>query len=350
VNKSTILTVLIVSSLSHAADLKDPFLRDDDVSGASVEVRVNVDNAGNYVYQYDVLSPETSTGYILSFDLDVTCGEPVDQKGFAPADYQTGRTSDRSEGIPHVPVAIDAPSGQAASPSLTAASRASWMVAMPPGGSSVGLTVVSPYPPGDRTYWLIPSVDYGWDEYDYETALKSENRDSIPWINDWTVSGIVAGPACPGDEYPDDGDGNEDSIFFGTLFEGEVEAQNQLLTYSAPLQDQFHQADGPRELEMIIHCHADIDPKSFVVTPQRHGIRALFHPVPGTSETIRLPLDVGKNRIELQVRRRFAPPVKPGQSGAVFAGGGGSSLDKDVFVVRVPVDSSAPGQGKGSNK
>ena len=60
-SKSTILTVLIVSSLSHAADLKDPFLRDDDVSGASVEVRVNVDNAGNYVYQYDVLSPETST-------------------------------------------------------------------------------------------------------------------------------------------------------------------------------------------------------------------------------------------------------------------------------------------------
>lgn len=199
--KRTILFAILMPAVTFAGELKDPFLRDDDISGTQVEVEVSVDPAGNYVYTYDISSPDTNTGYILSFDLDVTCDEVVDQKGFSPADYQTDRTSNRSEEIPHVPVAIDAPYGQAGSPALTAASLASWMLAMNPGGEALGLTVVSPYPPGDRAYRLVPSPNYKWDEYDYEAAFASDDRESLPWIEDWTVSRITTGPACPGDEH-----------------------------------------------------------------------------------------------------------------------------------------------------
>lgn len=161
---------------------------------------------------------------------------------------------------------------------------------------------------------------------------------------------MTTGPACPGEEYPDDGGGDDGTRFPGALFAGETDELNQLLTYSKPLQDQFHQADGARELEMVIHYHADIDPKTFVVTPQRHGIGKLFHPAPGTNETVRLPLDAGKNRIELQVKRNSTSPGKSGQRPTDPAARGTVNLDKDVFVVRVPADTASPGQGKGSNK
>ena len=345
----------LVSACPATAELKDPYTRDDDLSYSIVNVETQVRSDGQYLYSYEVHSPELNTGYILSFAIDLSCDAPLASPGFNPEQEEF----DPSAGFPdsystdgnHVPVLVEADWGQAAGKDIRADNHVDWAVTLEPGQSSTGLRLISPYPPGARTYVLAASETYKWEEYDYDSvAWGADATDALPWSDDWTVTGMTTGPACPGEEYPDNGGGDDGTRFPGALFEGETDELNQLLTYSEPLQDQFHSADGARELEMVIHYHADIDPKTFVVTPQRHGIGKLFHPVPGTSETVRLPLDAGKNRIELQVKRSTMPPGKSGQRPPGPAAHRGVNMDKDVFVVRVPVDTTSPGQGKGSNK
>lgn len=184
---------------------------------------------------------------------------------------------------------------------------------------------------------------YREEEWDYSGL--EEDDDAVPWTADFTVTGITTGPACPGEEYPDDGGGGGEARFPGSLFAGESELINELLTYSAPLVDQFHLTAGTHELEMTIHYHEDIDPRTFRVTPEKQQLRRLFNPRPGTSETVRLPLDPGKNRLQLQVQSRFVPPGQSDRPAREVRGRDGVSLDKDVFVIRVPT--ADPGSVKG---
>lgn len=353
--KNVALLTLSTIGSGAIAELKDPYSRDDDISHAVVSVDVQVRSDGQYVYEYEVHSPELNTGYVSALIIDISCDDSLSPPGFNP----DTETFDPSAGLPssfspdgkHVPAIIEAEWGQAGITGIQADNRASWGVTLEPGQSATGLRMISPNGPGSRMYTLNSSEDYKWGEYDYDSvAWGTDATDTLPWGDDWTVTGMTTGPACPGEEYPDNGGGDDGTRFPGALFAGETDELNQLLTYSRPLQDQLHQADGARELEMVIHYHADIDPKTFVVTPQRHGISKLFHPAPGTSETVRLPLDAGKNRIELQVKRNSTPPGKSGQRPTDPAARGGVNLDKDVFVVRVPADTASPRQGKGSNK
>ncbi|WP_018231199.1 hypothetical protein [Thioalkalivibrio thiocyanodenitrificans] len=168
-------------------------------------------------------------------------------------------------------------------------------------------------------------------EYDYSDL---DHDEDVPWTDDFTVTGITTGPACPGEEYPDDGT-EPDVRFPGSPFRGQPDQLNELLTYSAPLRDQFHVEAGTHEFEMTIHYHETIDPRSFRVTPERNQLRRLFNPRPGTSETVRIPLEPGKNRIELQVQSQFTPPGRATTPPRETRGREGVSLDRDVFVIRV---------------
>lgn len=340
----SICILLLANHSASAAELLDPLLRDDDISATAVNVAVSRDNAGNYIYLYSLSAGETNTGKVLSFVLDIACEDPVDAGGFNPQDYQTSRSKDLSEDIPHVPAAIDVPYGQAASPTITVDSLASWGVALNAGEDAEGLKVVSPRPPGDRAFKLVPSVDYRWDEYDYEAVMGVVEPELIPWTDDWTVTGVIAGPACPGQEYPDDGDGSP--RFAGTLVRSDREDTNELLTYSAPLVDQFGVEDGASSVEMTIHYAENIDPKTFRVTPASLGLAKLFHPEPGGAETVTLPLTSGKNRIQFQVKA-----VRDEHVGGVSgkAPKAGVREDKDIFVIRVPALAEEP-PGKGQKK
>jgi hypothetical protein len=333
---------------SAADPLKDPRLRDEDLAATAVSVEVTRNANGMYVYTYDVEAPLENTGQIRAFILDIACGEGVDPKGFDPKDYPSNARPSASEDGKHIPVAIDAPRGEAAAFGINAANSAHWMVVLKPGQASRGLTLVSPYPPGSRIYSLRPSIRYGEEQWDYSDI--EEDDPTIPWIDDWTVTGLTTGPACPGQEYPDNGgDGPGDDRFAGSPFAGQSDQLNELLTYSTPLKDQFHLPAGSRELEMTIHYHESIDPRTFRVSPENNQLCRLFTPKPGTSETVRLPLKPGKNRIELQVQTQFVPPGQQRASGSEAAGRGGVSMDRDVFVIRVPADDEAPGKGgKGS--
>ncbi|QKT02803.1 hypothetical protein HUS23_02740 [Ectothiorhodospiraceae bacterium 2226] len=340
-------------SLVDAAELKDPRLRDDDISPTKISVEVTRNAHGHFVYSYDLDMPEGSTGQVRTFALAIGCAEAVDPRGFDPSDYPSkammGNFS--SDGL-HVPAAIDAPWGQAGPLAIAESNRAHWGVAAPPGSLRRGLQLISPYPPGPREYRLIPSLNYNWSEWDYDSVDKDDP--DVPREDDMTVAGITTGPACPGEEYPDDGgsEGPGDGIrFAGSPFSSQHELRNDLLTYSAPLRDQFHVPSGTRELELIIHYHEAIDPRTFRVTPMQGQARRLFNPQPGSSETVRIPLQPGKNRIELQVQEAFVPPGRrEGSEAAADRGRGGVAMDRDVFVIRVGTAESATDKGRGKTQ
>jgi hypothetical protein len=323
-------TVLVGAALPvYAETLKDPHLRDDDISLTRVSVDVDINAHGHYVYTYDLHMPSENTGMVRTFVLDISCANQMDSRGFDPQHYLSDVRISSRDGR-HVPVAVDAPYGQAASFSISVANAVRWLLGARPGESAVGLQLVSPYPPGARQYSLIPSMVYRHDEYDYSDT---DMDTGVPWEDDFTVTAITTGPACPGEEYPDNGD--DAPRFLGSPFPGQPELNNALLSYSAPLRDQFHVDAGVRELEMTIHYHEDIDPRTFVVTPEKNLLRRLFNPRPGGSETVRIPLEPGKNRIELQVQTAFTPPGQGETPPREARGRGGVAMDRDVFVIRV---------------
>ncbi|QKT02797.1 hypothetical protein HUS23_02710 [Ectothiorhodospiraceae bacterium 2226] len=341
--------LLLGASVINAAERKDPRLRDDDISPTTISVDVTRNAHGHYAYTYDLLMPESNTGQVNGFVLAIGCTEAVDARGFDPSDYPSDSKGNFSRDGWHVPVAIDAPKDASRDFAISETNWVHWGVYARPGASRLGLQLISPYPPGPREYRLVPSINYNWNEWDYSDV--DEETPDVPWIDDMTVAGITAGPACPGEEYPDDGGGNgpgDGSRFAGSPFSSQHELRNDLLTYSAPLRDQFHVPAGTRELELIIHYHEAIDPRTFRVTPMQGQARRLFNPQPGSSETVRIPLQPGKNRIELQVQEAFLPPGQRDSSEtASNRGRGGVAMDRDVFVIRVGTAESAPGRGLG---
>jgi len=164
----------------------------------------------------------------------------------------------------------------------------------------------------------------GWD---YATHNPDEDP-SVPWTADFTVSGITRGPACPGEE-----EFVEPPRFPGTLYPNESEAVNAVLTYSEPLRDRFHADTGTMSLTLTIHYAEEIDPKSFRVLPAKHNLQRFFNPEPGASETVVLPLEEGKNKIQLQAKAKSLPRTKRKEGG--MYGGRGPDMDQDDFEVRV---------------
>lgn len=188
------LALLLPAPSAIAADLADPGTRNEDLSATTVDVNVDISNAGLYVYTYSVTAGARNTGKISEFAVDISCEEATDPKEFSPSDFPTSSMVSASADGKHVPVALDAPEGQSFQTGVAASNEAMWSVMLEPSESSTGLKIISPYPPGMRRYTLYPSVDYNMDSYDYE-GLDPEDP-TIPWIDDWTVHGITTGPAC----------------------------------------------------------------------------------------------------------------------------------------------------------
>lgn len=335
------LIVWSVLTAEHAMGqetLKDPFTRDDDLSGTAVKFDVNLTAENHYEYIYDLSAPDSNTGQVHSFIVDLSCDEEPASKGFSASDFDFHTADDVTENDKHVPVAVRAPYGQAAAAALTVKNRISWFVSMSPGDNSQGLGLVSPYPPGDRSYQLRASSSYREDEYDYsimrEIMLDEEgDYPPLPTVDDWSVNGTTIGPACPGEEDPDFE--VEPTTFAGTIFSGEPEANNQVLTYSSPLKDQLRLPETRRNVVIRVHYADNMDPRSFKVTPKKGGLKGLFSPEPGTQEQVEIPLKPGKNRIQFQASTEFVPPGKADEPAQDVVGRRGVPVDRDVFVFRV---------------
>jgi hypothetical protein len=304
----------------------DPRLRDEDISGTGVSVVVSRDASGNFDYEYRLSASRQNLGLALLFKVDLTCPGPGDGSGLPLQPQGEGYLGDASAGE-HAPVNVMADVGSASSYGLSVANEAQWGTAVSPGENVAGLRLKSPNGPIPRRYILLPSMapTAPWDYSDVDPS-----DETIPWVDDFTVAGVTEGPGCE----PAPAPLSESARFAGTPFPHELGGLNDLLSYSEPLRDRLHAALGEGSFALTIHYRDDIDPSSFEVTPASDGIRRLFNPQPGTSQTVYLPLAAGKNLFRLSAHTRFTLRGQDKGSGA--GGRQGASGDIDVFEVRVP--------------
>lgn len=189
-----------LSAESRPAETRDPKTRFDDITQTTVAADVSVNGAGHYVYTYEINAPTTNTGYITSFLLHIGCDKDVADQEFDPALYgAVERSFSDSENF--VPVAAFSPQTPLLEPGISYNNYLHFITPLLPGARIGELTVVSPMPPGDRTFRLVPDGEYRISKFDYPPDIEGYADLPYPWVEDWAVTGTTTGPACPGDEY-----------------------------------------------------------------------------------------------------------------------------------------------------
>ena len=176
-----------------AVERKDPRTRDEDISGAVLSVDYFARADGLIEYVYRLQSPPTNKGIILDLDIELACEEPFAAVELPfPADAQ-GYDFPPQDAVPHTPVAVIGDFGSAFSYGIASDGSASWGLFLKPGEVRDGLRLISPARPGMRNYRLIPAMDN-----DESWSYPPQPDSSIPWIDEFTVSGTIAAPGCPG--------------------------------------------------------------------------------------------------------------------------------------------------------
>ena len=272
-----------------AQELLDPFTRDEDISGTEVTVEVNEIAGGFYEYVYRVAAPISNKGKVQHFSIDLSCELDFGEVTFPVPPDPLFRAKDISSEVPYVPVQMYHDPVHTGWMIIGARGQVLWLISLKPGEAGDQYRLVSPAPPGLRPYRLVPS--WASDAYDYDD-LSQEEVDTVPWIHTFTVTGMIEAPACA---LPTDPPDPEPELFLGS---GE-ESSNALLTYSEPLRDQMHVPSTKEDFTVTIFYGEAIDPQTFKVQPG--WAKRFFNPVPGTRETVTIPLRESVNRIHFEV-------------------------------------------------
>lgn len=337
-------STLNLASAQEATFLRDPRLRDEDISATSLLVTTRRLENGFYEYVYDVVSPSSNLGTLSVYGVDVGCELDFGNVGFPEPPYKYVRR-DASDGK-HVPVqaygGIRSDTGrQGGGAGISLSNQVIWTVNLRPGNSIQGLRILSPAPPGPRAYRF--TVDMNVDDLEPDGSGWNypafQDDDTVPWIPDFEVRGITTGPACalpPPNEPPPPPSGG---TFAGSAERSESDAVNRLLSYTAPLRDRFHVEPGVTMVTMTIHYSAEIDPKTFRVEPG--WARPLFNPSAGATETVVLPLRDKKSLFQLEAKSvKDKVPRKRDELDQSYT-------DRDVFEVRqTPVLKAPPGKSR----
>lgn len=193
-----LLGILLFGQLLQAQELLDPRLRDDSIGDTEIAVEVETLPSGIYQYTYKLTSSNENKGRILNFSLSIDCKIALDETGMPVAQTTKTYMGDASNGE-HLPVVFDFSASQYAYfHGIGPDNTAHWLVGMNPGETSEGLRLFSPAPPQQIPYTLTPSMDTeGWDYSSYE-----EDDLTVPWIEDFTVTGMTEGPGCPTEAPP----------------------------------------------------------------------------------------------------------------------------------------------------
>ena len=325
--------ILVLSSSQNWAQDLDPKTRSEDISGSTIAVDISRNESGHYVYDYTFTNGTFSESAIGAFQLHIQC-ERVDESEFDPAGYVAGQDVMAPAGS-YSPVAVVTPSGEAAMWGISFDGFAWWAVNNAPGVQGT-VRLISPFPPKERTYDLVPSWGQNYDLYDYSEV--KDDQEDIPWIDDFTVTGMIKGPGCTSIQEPPD---PENGAFAGTQKGKESNEENALLTYSAPLRSQFAVPAGAKTIEFVVHYAPNIDPDSFkakINSIKWDEVEALFRVDPGTHQIVSIPLG---NHNYLKVKIEVSGLCGDGGEGgsdcvqAVDGSKSKASLkDKDEFKIR----------------
>ena len=180
-----------------AVERKDPRTRNEDISAAvlSVDHFTRADGLIEYVYRLE--SPASNKGIILDLDIELACEESFAAVELPLPDDAQGYEFPPQDAAPHTPVAVIGDFGSSFSYGIASDGSASWGLFLRPGEVRGGLRLISPAQPGMRNFRLIPAIDN-----DESWNYPSQPDPGIPWIDEFTVSGTIAAPGCPGAAQP----------------------------------------------------------------------------------------------------------------------------------------------------
>jgi len=319
------------------ADLKDPLYRDEDISNTEISADYSIRSDGLFEYTYKVVSDGSNKGIISRLLIGLECFEEVEPASSLPGPPANEAYDGNSAEKPIVPSRVLAEYGSSGSFGITASGEAIWSLYQKPGETTQGLKIVSATEPGLRRYRLVPFMDNNPNVWDYESYDAHDPR--LPWIEDFTVTGMIAGPSCPGVTPP-----LEEEVFFGNRPGRETKETNRLLAYTAPLKNRLH-VDGKKTFAMTVRYGDDIDPKSFHVQPG--WLQPHFHPYPGAEETVEIPLKRHRTKVQLEVH----PAKATGPEASRRKGNEAhhSRKDRDVFEVRHDGIAPKPRAGRGKD-
>ena len=316
-----IISVFMVFKLEVSiAEQKDPKLRDENISATKVSVKYFMRQDGLMEYVYTINSPLENKGILGMFLIDLMCSNQFEAVSLPYADGKEGYLGESGiKGSPYTPVAIHADYGSASPYGITTFGSAMWGLYHIPGSKSAGLRLITTAKPGMRAYSIEPYMDN-----DASWAYPKEPDPAIPWIPDFTITGMIAGPGCPGVTEPP----GETNLFAGTGFRVEPENINKLLQYRTPQKDRFHVDAGTKETILHIFYSDDIDEKTFKVQPAY--LKHYFNPVAGSDEKVTLPLKKARNKMKLSVHttKSLGTTRKENESHHSYK-------DTDVFEIRV---------------
>jgi hypothetical protein len=186
--------VFLAATRVSAQDLLDPKMRDEDISAVQASVEVIQRGDGLYEYVYEVFSPASNKGTVTAFSIGLRCAEP-----FSPVDLPSppagadGSLGNNAE-VPITPTAVTADHGGAALYGIDSGGDASFTFRLRPGESAAGLRLISPAAPGHRPFAVRPE----WSTDPDVWAYPHEVDETIPWVTDFIVRGVITGPGCPG--------------------------------------------------------------------------------------------------------------------------------------------------------
>ena len=182
---------IIMIGSANAEILKDPRTRNETISNTLLTVVVNKRADGMYEYLYNMESPLTNKGIINRFSIDLSCDLDFGPVVFTDPEDEFFKGSLSKDGK-FVPFRSHGVYAMTTYSRISVDNAISWGMAFAPGDSGKGIKIVSPAPPGLRTYTLTPRMDP--DEWDYSTY--SSDDPSVPWISDFAVTGSIKAPAC----------------------------------------------------------------------------------------------------------------------------------------------------------
>ena len=178
-------------NLANAETLKDPITRDETISNTILTATVNKRSDGMFEYIYDIESPVTNKGTIIALGIDLSCDLDFGSVIFSDPVDPYSRPSLSRDGK-HVPYQSYGVSGVTTTSSMSVNNEVYWGMYFKPGQSGKGIKIISPAPPGTRTYVLTPSMNT--EGYDYSGY--DEDDPTLPWIDDFRVTGSIKAPSC----------------------------------------------------------------------------------------------------------------------------------------------------------
>ena len=194
-SSKVIIFCVLVLTYNHvsAAKLLDPMLRDENISNSKITVDVTKNN-GLYKYLYTIKSPSNNLGIISRLLIDISCDLDFGEVDIPVTIERRGHSVTRSKDGNYVPAEVFAAYGTSNLYGITRSNKILWGLFLRPGNNVTNIWVLSPAPPGQRSYKLVPYLDNNPEKWDYDSY--KGDIEALPWIDDFTITGTIAAPAC----------------------------------------------------------------------------------------------------------------------------------------------------------